>query len=87
MAYYPGKWLAVCDVCGMEYLSDELQKRWDNLMVCRKDYETRHPQEFLRPVQEHSPPWTRPEPEDDIQDVPYVYTPDPPPDGTFNQEL
>lgn len=81
--YKPGNWLAICDVCGFEYFNDELQKRWDGLMVCRKDYETRHPQEFMRGRPERTIPWSRPEQPDTIIDVPYTYTPDPPPDGNF----
>lgn len=56
-----GVWKAICDVCGFEFFSDELEKRWDGLMVCRKDFETRHPQEFMRPIVEHKIPWSRPE--------------------------
>ena len=31
-------------------------------MVCADDWETRHPQEFIRPVKDNHPlPWTRPD--------------------------
>lgn len=59
--YKPGNWLAICDVCGFQFFADELEKRWDGYMVCRKDFETRHPQELLRSRAERSIPWSRPE--------------------------
>jgi len=64
MPYYPGKWKAFCDVCGWEFFNDELLDRWDGFKVCKKDWEPRHPQEFVRGVPESTVPWTRPEPPD-----------------------
>lgn len=45
---WPGQWRVICDVCGFKFHSGDLRKRWDNLMVCQKDYETKHPQLYLR---------------------------------------
>lgn len=46
---WPGHgWKFTCHVCGMWYPSTEIQKRWDGLMVCPKDYETRHPQTLIK---------------------------------------
>ena len=60
--YKKGDWKVVCDVCGQRYLASALRKRWDGLMVCNKDYETRHPQEFVRArTDTQTVPWTRPE--------------------------
>ena len=60
--YVPGKWLAICDVCGFRYYNDELKKDWRGLMVCTKDYEPRHPQDFLKVRGDRqSVPWVRPE--------------------------
>lgn len=57
-----GIYRAVCDVCGFEFNNYELQKRWDGLMVCREDYETRHIQDFIKiPPDSTKLPWTRPE--------------------------
>lgn len=57
-----GEWNCICDVCGFKFKSGMLQKRWDGLMVCKSDYELRHPQDFLRvPKEKVSPPWARPE--------------------------
>lgn len=43
---------AVCDVCGFDYKQSHLKKRWDGAMVCHKDFELRHPQDFLKAVSE-----------------------------------
>ena len=53
---------AICDVCGFRFKNWELRRRWDNLMVCEKDYETRHPVDFFRVRRtERNVPWSRPE--------------------------
>lgn len=83
-------WKAVCDVCGFEFYNYELKDRWDGLKVCNKDWETRHPMDFLRTKKEESQvlPWTRPEPDDIYTDVTYADTGNNDiPDGTFNQGL
>jgi len=67
-----GKWLAICDVCGFEHYNTELKKRWDGLMVCKDDWEPRHPQDFVRSVKESTIPWSRPEPADVFVSVPYI---------------
>lgn len=60
--YKPGAWNAICDVCGFRFKSDQLRKNWKGLMVCQEDYETRHPQEFIRVKTEKiAVPWARPE--------------------------
>jgi hypothetical protein len=43
-----GNWNALCDSCGRKFKALDLQKRWDGLMVCKEDYELRHPSDFLR---------------------------------------
>lgn len=81
-------WSVTCDVCGFNFLNDELKKRWDGMMVCDKDWEPRHPMDFLKTKPDKQMvPWTRPEPTETWVEVTYTYTPDPPPDGTFNQGL
>ena len=60
-----GQYNALCDVCGFKFKSVDLKQRWDGLMVCETDWETRHPQELIRPIQDQNKlPWTRPEPLD-----------------------
>lgn len=70
---WPGTWAAICDRCGFRFPSDEIQKEWQGLMVCEECFETRHPQDFIRGVEDNpSPPWTRPEPPDTFVDVSYL---------------
>jgi hypothetical protein len=60
--YKAGTWNCICDVCGLQYKSDELIKRWDGLMVCKQDYETRHPQDLIRiPSEKNDVQWVRPD--------------------------
>jgi len=75
MAFLPGKWLIVCDVCGLEFYNDEVKERWDGSIVCEDDYEERHEQEFLRIHPERVDlPFTRPEPTDVTISVTYADT-------------
>lgn len=63
--YKAGCFNALCDVCGFKFKSDQLTKRWDGAMVCKDDFETRHPSDLLRiPKEDSSVPWTRSEPPD-----------------------
>ena len=62
---WPGTWRVICDVCGFEFPSDEVKLRWDNLIVCHKDWETKHPQLMVRVREEQGGvPFSRPEAED-----------------------
>ena len=57
-----GDWNGLCDVCGKKFKSSQLRERWDGLRVCKKDYEQRHPSDFVRGRPDNqSVPWTRPE--------------------------
>jgi hypothetical protein len=61
-----GDWNALCDSCGRKFKASSLQKRWDGLIVCREDWEQRHPQDLLRVQREQiSVPWARPYPAED----------------------
>jgi len=65
MTYIPGDPWKVCDVCGFEYRASQTRRRWDNLIVCDADYETRHPQDFVRGRKDRqNVPDPRPEPPD-----------------------
>lgn len=46
--YIPGDFWRCCDECGFDYRASQTFKRWDGLWVCRADFETRHPQDFVR---------------------------------------
>lgn len=63
--YDPGEWTVLCDACGRKFKANQLQRRWDGLMVCMGDWEPRQPQDFVKGIAEHiAAPWTRPEPSD-----------------------
>lgn len=66
MTYFiSGQWNAICDRCGFKFKSSELKKDWQGLMVCEEDYETRHPQDFIKVRTEKVlPDWVRPRPGD-----------------------
>lgn len=62
----PGNWNALCDSCGRKFKALDLQKRWDGLMVCREDWESRHPQTLLKVQREKiAVPFSRPYPAQD----------------------
>lgn len=63
--YIAGDAYGICDRCGFKFRLSELRKTWDNLMVCHKDYEPRHPLDFARPILERNNVRdARPEPAD-----------------------
>lgn len=65
MTYIRGDFWRICDVCGFKCRASETSKRWDGLMVCREDFETRHPQDFVRGrLDRQNVPDARPEPAD-----------------------
>ncbi len=73
--YKPGAWNAICDICGFRFKSDQLKKNWKGLMVCEADFETRHPQEFIRVRPERiSVPWVRPEGEDQFLRICWIWS-------------
>jgi hypothetical protein len=64
-----GDWNAICDRCGFKYKASDLSMEWDNLFVCHKCYEDRHPQDFLKAVKDSQRvPIVRPEPKDIFAD-------------------
>jgi len=73
-----GDWNALCDSCGRKFKASSLRKRWDGLMVCKHDYETRHPSDFLRVQRERvAVPFSRPYPsQDSYIPIPYICTPE-----------
>jgi hypothetical protein len=59
--YKPDVWNVICDVCGFQFKSDELTKRWDGLMVDKDCWEPRHPQDLLKAKpDDQSVPWSAP---------------------------
>ena len=62
-----GDWNANCDSCGLKFKASQLMKRWDGLMVCKDDWEVKHPQLSLKvPEDIQSVPFARPEPTQDL---------------------
>lgn len=45
---WPGTWAVNCDSCGARFPSNKLMRRWDGAMVCKQDFETRHPQTLIK---------------------------------------
>lgn len=74
--YRPGDYYVICDVCGFKMRASETSKRWDGLKVCKKDWEPRHPQDFVRGKKDRQAvPNARPEQSDVFLD-PNDVTPD-----------
>lgn len=44
-----GEHNCICDLCGFKFKRGQLKKRWDGALVCSKDFETRHPQDLIKP--------------------------------------
>lgn len=60
--YKDGDYNAICDECGKKYKFSQLKKRWDGLFVCSRDWEPRHPQDYLKGIRDNmSVPISRPE--------------------------
>lgn len=76
--FQPGNYWAVCDRCGFDYRIRELRMTWDGLLVCEKDWEPRHPQDFVRGVSDTIAPQgpVRPEPTEKTTSVTYTSTDD-----------
>ncbi len=73
--YKPGTWNVICDVCGFQFKSDQIKKRWDGLMVCSDDFEHDHPQKYLRVYTEKSlnVPFIRSDPSDNFVFFCYLF--------------
>lgn len=63
--YAPGDHNAVCFECGKKFKASTLKKHWQGYYVCEEHWEPRHPQDFVRSVQDvQTPPWAQPIPAD-----------------------
>ena len=59
--YHDGDWLAVCYQCGMPKLASTMRRHWQGYWVCPEHWELRHPQDFVRGVEDIiQPPWVQP---------------------------
>ena len=69
--FVSGDWNLICDSCGKKIKASEAKHRWDGFIVCKEDFEPRHPQDFVRARQDKiSVPFTRPRPPDIFVVVP-----------------
>ncbi|MFA5695923.1 MAG: hypothetical protein WC917_00455 [Bacilli bacterium] len=60
-----GSWNVICDRCGMKFKREKVRLEWDNLLVCKKCYEIRQPQDFIPGyVDKQVVPISRPPPTD-----------------------
>lgn len=50
--YQAGNYWLVCDVCGKAMRQKDAKTRWDGAVVCPSDWEPRHPQDFVRAVED-----------------------------------
>ena len=50
--YKSGDNNAICDRCGKPFKASSLKKTWDGLYVCKKDWEPRQPQDYVRGVRD-----------------------------------
>ena len=48
--YKPGSFYRICDRTGFAIRSERTRKEWQNLVVDRRVYEARHPQDFVKGV-------------------------------------
>lgn len=46
--YKHGDHNAICDYCGMKFKASDLKLTWDNYLACKKCWEPRQPQDFVR---------------------------------------
>lgn len=54
--FRPGdRWLE-CDRCGFDYRLHEMKREWNGLVVCTSCHEPRHPQDFIKVVEDRIAP-------------------------------
>jgi len=63
--YQPGNHWVKCDVCDFVYRDSEMFERWDGAVVCNHDWESRHPQDLTRGVEDKITPDGFIRPDDD----------------------
>ena len=91
--YKHGEWSAICDTCGWKFKSSELRETWDHRMVCKDDWEPRHPSDYLRGRADKTQvPYVSPESTDTFISVTYAASTvgvqeNTIPTGTFNNNI
>ncbi|MAH48683.1 hypothetical protein CMI37_22850 [Candidatus Pacearchaeota archaeon] len=51
--YKPGNPWYRCDLTGEDYRQSDMRKQWDGVWVNKRDWEPRHPQDFVKGVKDH----------------------------------
>lgn len=65
--YIAGDFWRICERCGFKKRASQTYRTWDGLYVCHEDFETRHPQDFVRGRKDiQNVPNARPEPLENI---------------------
>jgi len=65
--YLDGSNNVICDMCGKKYKAHQLAKQWDGIWTCKRCWEPRQPQDFVRGVLDDSRPvLSRPEAPDEF---------------------
>lgn len=60
--YHPGDWIATCFQCGRRMLASTMRRHWQGHWVCPEHWEERHPQDFVRGVEDvQTVPWSQPQ--------------------------
>lgn len=68
--YADGASNVICDQCGRKFKSYSLRQQWDGIWACKRCFDYRHPQEFLRGVpDDQAPDLSRPEAPDQFTEV------------------
>lgn len=51
--YIRGTHNSICDICGFKFKRKDMMKTWNNLLVCKVDYEPKHPQLTIKVPREN----------------------------------
>jgi len=63
-----GDWNVACSMCGRKFKASQMVKNWQGMWRCPAHNEPRHPQDFVRGVQDiQTVPFAQPEIDIDIQ--------------------
>lgn len=73
-----GDYNVVCDSCGRKFKASTMRKRWDGLLVCKEDFEVKHPQLSLKVHgDKQTVPIPRPEADDQFLEFCDIWTSSP----------
>ena len=71
--FVSGEFNLLCDVCSKKIKASDAKQRWDGFIVCPTDFESRHPQDFVKArTDKITVPFTRPIPPLTFTNVSYI---------------